>query len=308
MGCTPFSTLICTSRPTILLLAFVFGILATPASDREGGTVAPSFAFGRVVLPALALALLGLSIRYMQSEACAERARVALRDNRYLVATRWAEKAVRLDGQNPETFFYLGESRIRRAEDLQNLAAAASFYRAAIEPFQRASALAPNDETFLIALGRVYGALGRFAEAEWMFGRALAWDPRSIVAQKSYQANLDSWKNSHSKRKNNSPSTCPIRTRQVRRLQPDPDRRLVICSKRRLVPEMCCCNSTQYIRSGANGSGKEAPIDSKVPAKRIALRPPGRGRSGVDRRDTKSSGAGRSCGQRNPDGCDRARR
>lgn len=181
----------------VLLLAFVFGILATPASDREGDTVAPSFVSKRLVLAALAFVLLGLSIRYMQSEACAERARVALRDDRYLVATRWAEKAVRSDDKNPEAFFYLGESRVRRAEGLQNPTAAASFYRAAIEPFERASALAPNDETFLIALGRAYAALGRFAEAEWMFGRALAWDPRSIVAQKSYQANLDFWRNSH---------------------------------------------------------------------------------------------------------------
>jgi hypothetical protein len=35
--------------------------------------------------------------------------------------------------------------------------------------------------------------LGRFPEAEWMFGRALAWDPQSIVAQESYQAHLDLW-------------------------------------------------------------------------------------------------------------------
>jgi tetratricopeptide (TPR) repeat protein len=154
----------------VLLLAFVFAILATPASDREGDTVAPSFVLKRLVLPALALLLLGLSIRYVKSEAYAERARVALRDDRYLAATRWAEKAVQLDDQNPETFFYLGESRVRSAEQLQNPAAATSFYRAAIEPFQRGSALAPNDETFLISLGRAYGAVGRFAEAEWMFG------------------------------------------------------------------------------------------------------------------------------------------
>ena len=181
----------------VLLLAFVFGILVTSELDREGDTVAPSLAFGQLVLPALAFLLLVFSSRYMQAEACAERARVALRDDRFLVATRWAEKAVAHDDQNPETLFYLGESRVRRAEDLKNPAAAASFYRAALEPFHRANALAPNDGTFLIALGRIYDVLGRFPEAEWMFGRALAWDPRSIVAQKSYQAHLDLWRNSH---------------------------------------------------------------------------------------------------------------
>ncbi len=176
----------------VLLLAFVFGILVTPGSDREDDVAAAqSLAFGRLVLPALALLLLAWSVRYMRAEACAERARVALRDERHLAATRWAEKAVTLDDQNPETFFYLGESRVRRAEDLTNPAAAASFYRAALEPFNRATTLAPNDETFLIALGRVYDALGRFPEAEGMFARALACDPRSIVAQKSYKAHLD---------------------------------------------------------------------------------------------------------------------
>ena len=209
----------------VLLLAFVFAILATPASDREGDTVAPSFVLKRLVLPALALLLLGLSIRYVKSEAYAERARVALRDDRYLAATRWAEKAVQLDDQNPETFFYLGESRVRSAEQLQNPAAATSFYRAAIEPFQRGSALAPNDETFLISLGRAYGAVGRFAEAEWMFGRALAWDPRSIVAQKSYQANLDGWKNSHSKAEEQRPLALPDKGAPITpAIEPSPSR------------------------------------------------------------------------------------
>ena len=181
----------------VLLLALVFGILVTPASDREDDVAAQSLAFGRLVLPALALLLLAWSVRYLHAEACAERARIALRDERHLAATRWAEKAVTLDDQNPETFFYLGESRARRAEEVKNPGAAASYYRAALEPFHHATALAPNDETFLIALGRVYDALGRFPEAEWMFGRALAWDPRSIVAQKSYQAHLDLWNNAN---------------------------------------------------------------------------------------------------------------
>jgi Flp pilus assembly protein TadD len=73
-------------------------------------------------------------------------------------------------------------------------AARASFYRAALEPLARARTLAPNDETFLIALGRVYDSLGRFAEAEWMFGQARDWDPRSEVVQKSYAAHLSLWR------------------------------------------------------------------------------------------------------------------
>ena len=187
----------------VLLLAFVFGILATPDFNREDDAVVRPFGYGRLVLPLLGLLLLAGSLRYLRAESYAERARVALRDERHLAATRWAQKAVALDDQNPETFFYLGESRVRRAEDLTNPAAVAAFYRAAIEPFERASALAPNDETFMIALGRVDDALGRFAEAEWMFGRALEWDPRSIAVQKSYQGHLAFWRDAR-------PETRPL--------------------------------------------------------------------------------------------------
>ncbi len=133
-------------------------------------------------------------MRYWPAEYFAERARSALRDERHVAAMLWANKALARDRQNPETWFYLGESRVRRAEGLASAAARASFERAALAPFQAALALAPNDETLLIALGRAYDSLGRYPEAEWMFGRALDWDPRSNVVQKSYAAHLEFWR------------------------------------------------------------------------------------------------------------------
>jgi O-antigen ligase len=177
----------------VFLLAFVFAILATPDLNREEDRLVAPVASARLVLPLLGLLLFAGSLRHARAEFDSERARVALRDERHLAATLWAQRAITLDDQNPETFFYLGESRVRRAENLANPAAMAAFYRAALDPFQRALALAPNDETFLVALGRVYDALGRFPEAEWIFGRARDWDPRSIAVQKSYQAHLELW-------------------------------------------------------------------------------------------------------------------
>ncbi len=179
----------------VLLLAFVFGILANPGFDREneGAGAIRRVTSGRLGLALLALLLIAGSARYTRAEDYAERSRAALRDERHLEAMRWARQAIARDGQNPETFFYLAESRIRRAEDSANAMARDSFYRAALEPLERARALAPNDETFLLALGRVYDALGRFPEAEWMYGRARDWDPKSIVVQKSYAAHLARW-------------------------------------------------------------------------------------------------------------------
>jgi O-antigen ligase/Tfp pilus assembly protein PilF len=180
----------------VLLLAFVFGILANPGLERarESESSAPRFGFGRLALPLLALLLAAGCVRYWPAEYFAERARSALRDERHVVAMLWANKALARDRQNPETWFYLGESRVRRAEGLASAAARASFERAALAPFQAALALAPNDETLLIALGRAYDSLGRYPEAEWMFGRALDWDPRSNVVQKSYVAHLEFWR------------------------------------------------------------------------------------------------------------------
>ncbi len=182
----------------VCLLAFVFGLLANPGvgGESQKNSGSPSWFSERLLLPLLGLILLGGALRYGRAEYDAEASRVALRDERHLAALRWAQQAIALDDMNPETFFYLGESRVRRAEGLTQPAARASYYQAAVDPFERALALAPHDETLLIALGRVYDALGRFAEAEWMFGQALAWDPRSLMTQKSYAAHLVSWSRS----------------------------------------------------------------------------------------------------------------
>ncbi|HEY5036568.1 MAG TPA: O-antigen ligase family protein [Chthoniobacterales bacterium] len=180
----------------VLLLAFVFGILANDGVEREEERIpAPSrFPWNRLVMALLAVLLAWACVRYLPAAYFAERARVALRDERHVAAMAWADKAIARDQENPETWFYLGESRVRRAEITPSAEAKASFERAAIVPFEHALELAPNDETFLIALGRVYDSLGRYPEAEWMFGRAVAWDPKSDVVKKSYAAHLAFWK------------------------------------------------------------------------------------------------------------------
>lgn len=180
----------------VLLLAFVFGILANDGAEREEKRDSPTrhFLWSRIAMALLGILLGWACWRYLPAAYFAERARVALRDEQHVAAMAWANKAISRDRENPETWFYLGESRVRRAEIMPSAEAKASFERAAISPFEHALALAPNDETFLIALGRVYDSLGRYPEAEWMFGRALAWDPKSDVVKKSYAAHLAVWK------------------------------------------------------------------------------------------------------------------
>jgi hypothetical protein len=52
----------------------------------------------------------------------------------------------------------------------------------------------------LVSLGIDSGsasvALQRFAEAEWMYEAALAFDPKSVAAQQYYEEHLKRWKTS----------------------------------------------------------------------------------------------------------------
>ncbi len=191
----------------VLLLAFVFGILANPAIERRADAVSLRRRWnpGRVFLPVLALLLVVGCSRFLRAEYDAEKARSALRDERHMAAMLWAQRALALDSQNPATWFYVGDSRVRRAEAVTSPEMRASFLKAALAPFQHALALAPDDETYLIALGRVYDSLGRYPEAEWMFGRARAWDPRSEVVQKSYSAHVARWKGADAPPAQNAP-------------------------------------------------------------------------------------------------------
>jgi tetratricopeptide (TPR) repeat protein len=67
------------------------------------------------------------------------------------------------------------------------------FYEGAIAAFEKGRALAPREKAFAVGMGMAYDALGRFAEAEWMFNEALALDPRFIPAKQIYEAHLERW-------------------------------------------------------------------------------------------------------------------
>jgi len=178
----------------VLLMSFVFGILANPGISRDGDDMKPRWEsiFWRLLLPALGLLLAARVWQLAPGEYYAERARVALRDYRSLSAIAFANKGIENEKQNPNLFYYLGRARLL-AGDQSDPAARASFYRAALLPFEEARKLAPLDETYPLELAFTYDGLARFSEAEWMYGEALALDPNSTSVKQYYQAHLERW-------------------------------------------------------------------------------------------------------------------
>jgi len=181
----------------VLLLAFVFGIIANPGVTHENSATQPAtgLIFWRIVIFALA-AFLGLQVwRLTPGEYFAEKARAALRDYRFLNAIDFARKGLVYEDRNPLLFYYLGRGRVLGGDLQQNREASASFYEAALPAYMKARDLAPLDKTYAIELAFTYDALNRFSEAEWLFAEALALDPRSTSTKRYYQAHLESWKN-----------------------------------------------------------------------------------------------------------------
>ena len=180
----------------VLLMAFVFGIIANAGVMYEPGTppLTRSLLAGRTALFFVAL-ILGWQVwRKGAQEYYGEQARVALRDERFLSAVEYANRAVKNNGDNPEIYYYMARARITGGDLQDDPDAADSFYQAAIVPLQRAMQIAPMDETYPIELALTYDELGRYAEAEWLYGIALKLDPHSSTLQRYYQTHLRRWR------------------------------------------------------------------------------------------------------------------
>jgi O-antigen ligase len=180
----------------VLLLAFVFGILANSGMQREGDRppVTKLSLLWRLALPTIGLIVAIQCARLLPGEYFTERSRTALRDHHPTSSIFFAWKGLATEQSNPNLYFYLGRARMLQAELMLEPRARASFYRAAATALAAARSLAPRDETLALELGFAYDALGRFGEAEWMYEEALALDPKSLHVQKYYEAHLERWR------------------------------------------------------------------------------------------------------------------
>ncbi len=185
----------------VLLLAFVFGLLANPGIERNGAPERVSFSTvsWRLALPALGVIVAIQCVRLLPGEYFSERSRTALRDFKPAESILFALRGLSYERQNPDLYNYLGRARLAQGYKMSDPAARHSFYQAALDAFWKGRALVPRDENFALELGLTYDALDRYSEAEWMFAEARALDPRSKSIKEAYKAHLDRWRKAYSR-------------------------------------------------------------------------------------------------------------
>ena len=176
-----------------LLLAFVFGVIANPGMRGGSEPARPSGGWMAVRLTVAALGVLMVvqCARLLPGEYYAERARTSLRDTQLAAAIGYALQGLEWESGNPDLFAYLGRARLGYGYSMQNAAARASFYNAAIEAFESARALAPREQAFALTLGLLYALTGRVSDGEAALTAALALDPKSVAVQQYYEAHLE---------------------------------------------------------------------------------------------------------------------
>jgi len=163
----------------VLFVAFLFGLLGRPLGDEETESTRPYLPAGwwRWLTVALAVVLLGLSIRLFPAEFFAEKARVALRDDRNADALALARRGVAWEKKNPFLYGYLGEAEHFLTLSAADEATARMLEEDAATDYGLALKLFPRDTGLLLKQAQVLDLLGDFAAAEEVFQRLFVVDP-----------------------------------------------------------------------------------------------------------------------------------
>lgn len=178
-----------------LLMAFVFGLLANPGVQREvqEPVLTRSLIGWRIGFAAIGLIALIQCVRLLPAEYFTEQSRVALRDNDPTTSAAFAVRALEIEQKNPNIYYYLGRAGMLEGNAAETAERRAFLFNVALVAFEKGWALVPRDDTFLVELGSLYDALGRFSEAEWMYDEAMRLDPKYAPTRQRYQAHLQQW-------------------------------------------------------------------------------------------------------------------
>ena len=190
----------------LLLMAFVFGLIANEGVLRDRDT-APRARTSTwwLLLPIFGLALLVLSVRLLPGEYFAERARALVRDQQPALGIQSALRGLKYDRQNPDLYLHLGQARNILAARMDNDAARASFRQEAIDALQTAWTIAPQEETYGLALGNTLDLSENFDEGESVYAEVLRLDPNSTSVRRYYD--LHQQARSKFNRENPAPNT-----------------------------------------------------------------------------------------------------
>jgi O-antigen ligase len=177
-----------------LLLAFVFGILASPSGKRSSVPARKTSRFGwygRLALPALGVWLAIAALPTLPAEYYAQRAQLAVTDEHYPDAIKYATEAIRWDKTNYDAFRYLGWAQTELADNPSQESERDGLHRDALVSFTKAVALFPQDRWLLLEMGWALDGLQQFDQADGYFRKAIAWDPNSAQVRFYYGAHLE---------------------------------------------------------------------------------------------------------------------
>jgi O-antigen ligase len=163
-----------------LVVAFFCGILAAPVSTENVSepekAVRPA-GFWRWSMAGLALALLGISARFWPGEIFAEKARMALRDDRNSEALAFARQGIAWEKNNPFLYGYLGEAQHFLTLTAPDAAAARKLQEDALAAYAQGLKIYPRDTGLLLKEAQVLDVTGRYSEAEQIFQELFRLDP-----------------------------------------------------------------------------------------------------------------------------------
>jgi O-antigen ligase len=163
-----------------LLVAFLFGLLAMPVSrENLPETAEPERPAGiwRWLTLIVAICLLLLSARFWPGEIFAEKARVALRDNRNAEALALAKHGLAWEKHNPWLYGYLGEATHFLTLTAPDTATGQVLEENAAAAYADALKIFPYDTGLLLKQAQIFDLLGRFPEAEQNFQQMFRYDP-----------------------------------------------------------------------------------------------------------------------------------
>jgi O-antigen ligase len=161
------------------VVAFLFGILASPQTPSSASDTNATHTPGwwRWLGLAVAIVLLGFSVKLLPGEIFAEKARVALRDDRNGDALEAAKRGLRWEKKNPFLYGHKAEAEHFLTLTAPDPETARMWDGDAANDYEIALKLFPQDTGLLLKRAQILDLLGRFPEAEDIFQRLFQIDP-----------------------------------------------------------------------------------------------------------------------------------